>query len=68
LNEAIKIGGDAVGGGEAHRFLAGVYIEQRREARAADELEKYLTLAPTTRDAARLREMIRQLRNPLAKN
>lgn len=68
LNEAIKIGGDAVGGGEAHRFLAGVYIELHREARAADELEKYLTLAPTTRDAARLREMIRQLRNPLAKN
>ncbi|MFL6215612.1 MAG: tetratricopeptide repeat protein [Blastocatellia bacterium] len=68
LNEAIKIGGDAIGGGEAHRFLAGVYIELHREARAAAELEKYLTLAPTTRDAARLHDMIRQLRNPLAKN
>jgi Flp pilus assembly protein TadD len=66
LTEAIRLGGEAVGSGEAHRFLAGVYIEQHREARAADELEKYLTLAPATRDAARLRDVIRQLRNPLA--
>jgi hypothetical protein len=63
---ALKLGGDAIGGGEAHRWLAAVYIEQRKELRAADELEKYLTLAPTTRDAARLRDMIRQLRDPLA--
>ena len=68
LNEAIRLGGDSVGGGEAHRWLAGVYIEQRHESRAADELEKYLTIAPATRDAARLRDLVRQLRNPLAKN
>jgi predicted Zn-dependent protease len=68
LTEAIKLGGDAIGGGEAHRWLAAVYIEQHKELRAADELERYLTLAPTTRDAARLRDMIRQLRTPLAAN
>ena len=66
LSEAIKLGGDAIV--EAHRWLAAVYIEQHREARAAEELEKYLTLAPATRDAGRIRDIIRQLRNPLAKN
>lgn len=66
LAEAIRLGGDAVV--EAHRWLAAVYIEQRKEPRAAEELEKYLTLAPTTRDAGRIRDIIRQLRNPLAKN
>jgi len=66
LVEAIKLGGDAVV--EAHRWLAAVYIEQHKEPRAADELEKYLTLLPTARDAGRIRDIIRQLRNPLAKN
>jgi len=66
LTESVKLGGDAVV--EAHRWLAAVYIEQHRESRAAEELEKYLTLAPATRDAGRIRDIIRQLRNPLAKN
>jgi Flp pilus assembly protein TadD len=66
LSEAIKLGGDATV--EAHRWLGAVYIEQHKEARAADELEKYLTLAPATHDAGRIRDIIRQLRNPLAKN
>lgn len=66
LNEALKLGGDAVV--EAHRWLAAVYIEQHKEPRAAEELEKYLTLAPAARDAGRIRDIIRQLRNPLAKN
>jgi tetratricopeptide (TPR) repeat protein len=66
LVEAIKLGGDAVV--EAHRWLAAVYIEQHKEPRAADELEKYLTLLPSARDAGRIRDLIRQLRNPLAKN
>jgi tetratricopeptide (TPR) repeat protein len=66
LAEAVKLGGDGVV--EAHRWLAAVYIEQHRESRAAEELEKYLTLAPSARDAGRIRDIIRQLRNPLAKN
>ncbi|HEY9233071.1 MAG TPA: hypothetical protein VIS78_13030 [Blastocatellia bacterium] len=66
LNEAIKLGGDTVV--EAHRWLAAVYIEAHKEPRAADELEKYLTLQPAARDAGRIRDIIRQLRNPLAKN
>jgi Flp pilus assembly protein TadD len=66
LSDAVKLGGDAIV--EAHRWLAAVYIEQHREARAADELETYLRLAPATRDAGRIRDIIRQLRNPLAKN
>lgn len=65
LAEALKLGGDVA---EAHRWLAAVYIEQHKEPRAADELEKYLTLVPAARDAGRIRDIIRQLRNPLAKN
>ena len=66
LGEALQLGGDATV--EAHRWLGAVYIEQHKEARAAAELEKYLTLAPATRDASRIRDIIKQLRNPLAKN
>ena len=66
MNQAIKLGGDTVV--EAHRWLAAAYIEAHKEPRAADELEKYLTLQPAARDAGRIRDIIRQLRNPLAKN
>ncbi len=60
LQEAIKIGGaDIV---EAHRFLGAAYIEMKNNARAADALEKYLTLAPAAKDSVKIREIIRQLR------
>lgn len=64
LQEAIKLGGaDII---EAHRFLAATYIEMKENARAADALEKYLTLAPKAKDSDKIREIIKQLRGQTA--
>jgi len=61
LRQAIIIGGDdAV---EAHRYLGAVYIEKRDNARAAEELETYLKLAPRAKDAERIRGIIKDLRS-----
>jgi regulator of sirC expression with transglutaminase-like and TPR domain len=61
LKQAISIGGDDVI--EAHRYLAAVYIETQNARGAADELELYLKLAPKTKDADRIRTMIKDLRS-----
>lgn len=47
---------------EAHRTLAVLYSAKGDKKRAADELETYLRLAPTTPDAEQLRNVIRQLK------
>ena len=47
---------------EAHRFLGGIYREQRNYARAVEELESYLKLVPNTKDADQIRQIIRELR------
>jgi tetratricopeptide (TPR) repeat protein len=65
LKRCIEIGGDA--SVEAHRYLAAVYIETQQTARAADELEAYLKLAPKTRDADQIRSILRDLRAQAAK-
>ena len=46
-----------------HYYLAGVYWAKNDYKRAADELEKYLKLAPGTPDAERTRTTIKDLRN-----
>jgi Tfp pilus assembly protein PilF len=61
LRHTITIGGDEAI--EAHRYLGAVYIEKRDRLRAADELDTYLKLAPTAKDAERIRSIIRDLRN-----
>ncbi len=65
LQQAIGIGGEE--SIEAHRYLAAVYIETRESIRAADALEKYLSLSPKAKDADRIRGIIKQLRSQ-AKN
>ncbi len=61
LQQAASIGGgDAI---EAHRYLGAVYIEKQESRRAADELERYLKLAPKAKDADRIRDIIKQLRS-----
>jgi len=60
LRNSISIGGDDVV--EAHRFLGAVYIETHKNALAADQLEKYLALAPKAKDSDKIREIIKQLR------
>jgi tetratricopeptide (TPR) repeat protein len=57
---SLKLGGDEMK--EAHRLLAILYSAKGDKKRAADELETYLRLAPTTPDAEQLRAVIRRLR------
>ena len=61
LRQTITIGGDEAV--EAHRYLGAVYIEKHDTVRAADELESYLKLAPTAKDAERIRTIIKDLRS-----
>ena len=61
LKQSLSIGGDDVV--EAHRYLAAVYIETQKSQLAADELEYYLKLAPKTKDAERIRTVIKELRS-----
>lgn len=47
---------------QAHRYLGGIYWGKGNYARAADELEKYLKLAPKATDAEKIRETVKNLR------
>ena len=47
---------------EAHRILAIIYSSRGDKKRAADELDAYLKLAPTTPDAEKIKDQIRKLR------
>ena len=60
LRLAITIGGSE--SLEAHRYLGAVYIETGEPERAATELETYLRLVPTARDADKIREIIKNQR------
>ena len=66
LQKAISIGGSDVV--EAHRYLGVVYIEKQDSKRAADELEQYLKLAPNVKDAAKIRQIVKQLRDQTTSN
>jgi len=61
LNTAIQLGGDEMK--EAHRYLAGIYNARGDKKRAISELETYLKLAPNSKDADHLRQLIRDLRS-----
>lgn len=61
LKQAISIGGEE--SAEAHRYLGAVYIEKRDSARAADELDTYLKVAPKAKDADRIRAIVKDLRS-----
>ena len=47
---------------EAHRILAIIYSAKGSKKKAADELDAYLKLAPTTPDAEKIKDQIRKLR------
>jgi tetratricopeptide (TPR) repeat protein len=61
LKKTVSIGGPEAT--EAHRYLGAVYIEKGDAPHAADELDKYLELAPKAKDADRIRAMIKDLRS-----
>lgn len=47
---------------QAHRYLGGIYWGKENYRQAAEELEKYLKLAPKASDAEKIRGTIKQLR------
>jgi len=61
LRRALDVGGDNLS--LPHYYLGGIYWHNGEHKRAADELEKYLQLAPKAPDAERLRATIKDLRN-----
>ena len=47
----------------AHKYLGGIYWGKREYAKAAQELETYLKLAPKAADADRIRQSIQELKH-----
>ena len=64
LRRAVALGGDSAR--MAHRYLGVVYIERGEPARAVDALETYLRLEPKAKEAAQIREIIKDLRTQSA--
>lgn len=61
LQRSLALGGDDLA--LPHRYLGGIFWDRKQFKRAADELEKYLKLAPTASDAERTRATIIYLRS-----
>lgn len=61
LLRTLVLGGDHLS--LPHYYLGGLYWSKRDYRRAADELEKYLKLAPKAPDAERTRASIKELRS-----
>jgi tetratricopeptide (TPR) repeat protein len=61
LQKAVTLGGDKAA--QAHYFLGGLYWRARDYARAANELERYLSLEPKAANAEQIRATIKDLRN-----
>jgi len=61
LNFALQLGGDEMK--EAHRYLAAIHNVRGDKQGAITELELYLKLAPNSKDADHLRQLIKDLRN-----
>lgn len=61
LQRALTIGGDQLS--LPHYYLGGIYWRRGDNKRAADELEKYLQLAPKAPDSERIRATIKDLRS-----
>lgn len=61
LLRTLAVGGDNLS--LPHYYLGGLYWGKRDYRRAADELEKYLKLAPKAPDAERTRASIKELRS-----
>jgi tetratricopeptide (TPR) repeat protein len=59
LKKAIAIGGEDVK--TAHRYLAGIHMENGENAEAVKELELYLKAAPETKEADQIRNLIKDL-------
>src|SRR6266536_830776 len=61
LQRAIALGGEEIN--SAHRYLGAIYNDRGDTKRAVSELETYLKLVPSAKDAEQIREILRQLKN-----
>jgi tetratricopeptide (TPR) repeat protein len=59
LQRVVALGGEEAS--LAHRYLGGLYVEKGDNARAISELQTFLKLEPKTKEAEKIREMIKQL-------
>lgn len=50
---------------QAHRYLGGIYWKKGNYKKAAEELEKYLALAPKASDAEKVRATVKQLQEKI---
>jgi Flp pilus assembly protein TadD len=64
LRRAIDLGGEAVA--LAHRYLGALYNQRGDDARAIEELEAFLRLAPQDKDAESIRAILKRLRERAA--
>lgn len=61
LEDVVKNGGDKLP--LVHRYLGGIYFQNKQYRSAADELEKYLKLEPKPADADKISEIIKESRS-----
>lgn len=59
LKRAIEIGGEDIK--TAHRYLAGIYMENGEAAEAVKQLELYLKAVPDAKDADQIKNLIKDL-------
>jgi Tfp pilus assembly protein PilF len=60
FEEVVKNGGDKLP--LVHRYLGGIYLQDKRYRQAADELDRYLELDPKAADAEKIRATIKDSR------
>jgi len=65
FQRVLAIGGDEVS--LAHRYLGGLYLEKGDNARALSELQAFLKLQPDTKEADKIKELIKKLQESTAK-
>ena len=61
FEEMLKNGGDKLP--LVHRYLGGIYLQNKQYRQAADELDVYLKLDPKAADAEKIRETIKDSRS-----
>jgi tetratricopeptide (TPR) repeat protein len=61
LEDVVKNGGDKLP--LVHRYLGGIYFQNKDYPKAADELEKYLKLEPKPADLDKISEIIKESRS-----
>ena len=59
LKRAIEIGGDDVK--VAHRYLAGIYVENGENVEAVKQLELYLKVSPDSKETEQIKNLIKEL-------